>query len=260
MRSGAIMKVRRRISTVDRRMPALAMIGTWDPMITAHTEIFQKLVERGKEVDLTPVLIMIHPSPAQLVNLEYKRLEYSDIGSRVIMASEAAPVKILVIRFLTRDLDVTFRDFLDLIGSQIDLRELWLGDGQSLGRGPQGSDAGIMKLAEERQVQIRRLQSFSRINEGSAARTLLNRGNLRDAVKLVGHPPTWKKPHRDMLRLHWPPGAYTAMGILRPSLTPEETRSFRIELVLNKNGPQCQFRWPDGGERWLAFVSGPADA
>jgi FAD synthase len=239
---------------------AVAVIGTWDPIVPAHKELFRDLARRGRHEALTPVVIIIYPSPARLLNPDLGACpDYADIASRVALIRECAPVQVLVVRFHKKDLDASCRSFFDLVGACICLRELWLGANQSLGRGRQGSNAEVTALTRRRNIRLFRLSVCSRSDIGGRAIRFLQQGKLRRAVALAGHPPIWRRPQSGLLRVDWPPGRYLALPLSVPSFT---ARSFagvitmRLSLV---TGRLRGFVWPRKEVEWLAFLAGPAD-
>src|ERR1700722_14504844 len=232
-----MMRIQRSVSDSPVRTPALAVIGTWDPLLPVHKDLFQKLARKGAKTGLTPVVIILFPSPVRLLNRDPDIcLEYTDLRARVALIRECSAVKILTVRMTREDLDASTRSFFDLIGSHIALRELWLGANQSLGRLEvcKGSKAGGMAL---RFLQV---------------------GKVRDAIKCAGNAPTWRRPRSGVLRLNWRPGNYIALPISRPSLDTVSTLApILVKIMPARSGATLE--WPAPDVEWLSFVAGPAD-
>lgn len=239
--------------------PALAVIGTWDPLLDAHKELFRALVRRGGKAGLTPVVIILFPSPARLLNPDPDIcLEYTDLRARVALIRECAAVQVVTVRMTTRDLDASTRSFFDLISSQIRLRELWLGANQSLGRCKQGSAAAISALARKRKILLRRLEVSKASKLGGMALRCLEEGRLREAIKCSGSPAIWRRPRSGVLRLNWPPGNYIAIPMIRPSLPPVSGLTpILVKIVPAMKGGMLE--WPARDVEWLSFLAGPAD-
>jgi hypothetical protein len=259
LRFAKVMRLQLTASDCPVRATALAVIGTWDPLLPAHRKLFQQLARRGTKAGLTPVVIVLFPSPVRLLNRDPDLcLEYTDLKARIALIRECAPVKVLTIRMTTKDLDTSTRSFFDLIGSHISLRELWLGANQSLGRCKQGSDAAIVGLARRRKIALRRLDVCKASRAGGAAFRFLGAGKLKDAIQCTGNAPIWGRPKSDVLRLNWPPGNYVALPMIRPSLTPISTHApIRVTIVPAKRGGTLE--WPAREVEWLSFLAGPAD-
>jgi hypothetical protein len=253
------MRIQTSVSDSPVRDPALAVIGTWDPLLHAHKRLFQELVRRGTKAGLAPVVIILFPSPVRLMNPDPDIcLEYTDLRARVALIRECAAVKVLTVRMTTQDLNASSRSFFDLIGSHICLRELWLGANQSLGRCKQGSEAGIAALARRRKITLRRLDVCKASRAGGMALHFLEVGKLRGAIKFACTPPIWGRPRSGMLRLKWPPGNYIAAPMIRPSLTPVSALApISVKIVSAPKGGTLE--WPARDVKWLSFLAGPAD-
>jgi len=254
-----MMRIQRSVSDSPVRTPALAVIGTWDPLLPVHKELFQKLARKGAKTGLTPVVVILFPSPVRLLNRDPDIcLEYTDLRARVALIRECAAVKILTVRMTREDLDASTRSFFDLIGSHIALRELWLGANQSLGRCKQGSDGAIAALARKRKISLRRLEVCKGSKAGGMALRFLQVGKVRDAIKCAGNAPTWRRPRSGVLRLNWRPGNYIALPISRPSLDTVSTLApILVKIMPARSGGTLE--WPAPDVEWLSFVAGPAD-
>ncbi len=237
----------------------LAVIGTWDPLLRAHQELFRELARRGTEAGLTPVVIILYPSPARLVNPDPEIcLEYTDLKARIALIRECAGVHVLTVRMAKCDLDASSGSFFDLIGSHMRLREIWLGANQSLGRCKQGSAPAIAALARRRKISLRRLDVSKKTGVGGKALRLLGAGKLREAIQCVGHAPIWGRPRSGVLRLNWPPGEYLATPIMSPSITTIST-PVPITVKIASTGRGGVLKWPAQDVEWLSFLAGPAD-
>jgi hypothetical protein len=252
------MRIQRSVSDALDRAPAIAVVGTWDPLLEAHRDLFQKLARAGATQGLIPTVIILYPSPARLVNPDPDIcLEYTDLKARVKLIRECAPVKVLVVRMITRDLGSPSSEFFDILKSHIRLRELWLGANQTLGRCKRNSKPALAALARKRNIVLRRLKVSRAKSKGGAAFRLLDDGKLKSAIARAGCAPIWGRPRSGVLRLNWPPGGYTALPIAQPSRHPVPTAApIRFEIVAARRGARLQ--WPDEVE-WLLFLAGPSD-
>jgi FAD synthase len=239
--------------------PALAVIGTWDPLLTAHKQLFEKLVRRGTNTGLVPVVIILFPSPARLLNPDPDIcLEYTDLSARVALIRKCAEVKVVTVRMSTQDLNASTLSFFDLLESHIHLSELWLGANQSLGRCKQGSAAAIAALTRKRKILLRRLEVSKASKAGASALRSLGEGKIREAIQYVGSAPTWHRPRSGVLKLRWPIGNYSAVPVLQPSLTPVfGPDPISVEIVRASRGGIL--KWPAREVEWLSFSAGPAD-
>jgi len=255
------MRIQYTLSDSFNSNPIVAVIGTWDPMVDAHRDLFRRLASEGCRRGLTPVAVFLYPSPSKLVNRNPGcGLEYTDIRARVIQVRESFGVSPLVVRLKTSDLDSSCRSFFDLLATEVTLRELWLGANQSLGRGPQGSDAAISALATRRRISLRRMDPCPSSSIGGRAFRLIAEGKLKKATRCVGNPPVWGRPISDRLRLDWPPGTYHAIALGGPTIrSPKLTDAIPLHLSTTKGAHKRTLLWPSKDIEWLAFVSGPSD-
>jgi hypothetical protein len=255
------MRIQKAFTDATVGTPALAVIGTWDPLIPAHRELFQEIARRGAEAELTPVVIILFPSPTRLLNPAPSIcLEYTDIRARIVLIRECADVEVLIIRLTKSDLDASCRSFFHIIGSYLRLRELWLGADQSLGRGQQGSDAAIAALARSRKISLRRMPVIDGSRVGGMALRLLGEGKVREATQYVGHGPIWGRPKSGVLKLNWPPGKYLAVSIAKPAFTPVATSGLiSVRISPPVKGRQPTLEWPRRDMEWLSFLASAAD-
>jgi FAD synthase len=253
------MNIRPGLSDPAVHGPAVAIIGTWDPLLHVHRELFQRLAARGSEAGLTPVVIVLHPAPVRLLNPDPAIcLEYTDIRARLALIRECAAVRVLTVNMTVPDLDATVQRFFDVVCSHVELRELWLGADQTLGRCDQSSDEALAAVMCSRNISLRRLSASPESHAGGTALRLLGKGRLKDAVECAGHAPIWGRVSSGTLKLNWPPGKYVAVPLVKPSLVPVVmTAPVSVEVVWTYEGGTLE--WPEPTALWLSFLAGPAD-
>src|SRR5581483_5419740 len=61
-------KILQRHTDVAAEASVLAMIGTFDPLSNAHFELFDVMSGAAAERGLTPLIVVLFPSPAMFVN------------------------------------------------------------------------------------------------------------------------------------------------------------------------------------------------
>lgn len=241
-----------------RNRSVVAVIGTFDPIVPANVELFRALAKRGRQQKLLGVVIVLFPSPAQLVNGAAVAPQYSDIHSRVALIRMSAPVDVLVVRFSKPDLDASCASFFRFLGRYIRVRELWLGPNQSLGRGWQGSRDRISELARCRNIRIKWLAPYRGRDMRWRVMKLLQEGKVRKASTFASFPPIWRRPQNSILKLHWPAGRYLVVAVAAPSVIHTVANRFAIRLRGSGNRSQT-FSWPNRNIEWLAFLAGPAE-
>jgi hypothetical protein len=253
-------RISERHSTIPIGSSVVAVVGAFDPLSDAHFDLFHQMSRAGTDTGLAALAIILFPAPATFVNPRYDGcLAYSALEARLALIREFGNVRVLVVRMTNLDIDASCEDFVDLLNTRVNLRELWLGPNQSLGRGRQGSYDAIAALAKTRRISLRRLGGQSGLLAGRGALNLASQGKLRDAIRATGHPPIWGRPRAGRLQLHWPPGRYLALPIAEPSFSLRVTRQ-PVPIEIHRISPlRRYFEWPSREIRWLLFARGPAD-
>jgi FAD synthase len=234
--------------------PAATVIGTWDPFLPEHRELFDQVGAEARANGLSFVAVMLDPPPPRLIRAGKAWPLYDDSATRVEVVRRSLVDAVLVVRLSRSDVGAGAREFLDLVRRHVALHELWLGQGQSLGPGPNGSPEEIARLARRDRFRLRRLDAAAL--HSSQVRDSLSAGRIADAIALVGRPPSRRRPRGERVRLDWAEGWYEAVasttaGRLLGDVAVQIRPSARFGPVLD---------WPDRRIGRLAFVRGPADA
>jgi FAD synthase len=239
------------------RRPAAIVVGTWDPLLPDHLELFAQLSRAAHRRSLDFVAVMLDPAPPLLRWGATSWAVYDGPSTRQHLIRQSGSDAVVRIRFAKRDLDATTAQFLALVGSQLEFTELYLGAGQVLGNGPDGTEGAIACYLAKRGMLLRRLPPTGLTPTISQVRALLAVGRVRSASALVGRPPTWARPPAGVLRLAWRPGTYRAVPILQPNGEPHAD-PIEIELIAQAHGLP-RMSWPHLPSKYLAFTAGPGD-
>ena len=255
------MKILQRHTDVAAEASVLAMIGTFDPLSNAHFELFDVMSGAAAERGLTPLIVVLFPSPAMFVNPGSDScFAFSALEARIALIRQRANVRFLIVRMTKRDIDAPCVEFFDLLSSRVVVRELWIGARQSLGRGRQGSYDAIAALAEARAITLQRLDARAGLFAGRSALNLASQGRLKDAIKATGNPPIWARPKSARLWLSLPIGRYLAFPITEPAFDLRVTHA-PVPVEVKRSSTGARFAdWPLPDVSWLLLASGPADA
>ena len=236
--------------------PVIAVIGVWDPILPKHKELFERLCSFARRTCSSSLVIAIDPDPVRyLYGIEDVPV-YNDFKTRVQRIINCGVDAVLGVHFIRRDIEATAADFLAVIDPHVELKELWLGARQSLGRWEEGSFATVTKLAKLRGARVIRLPLQPL--ETYAVRRLLQAGHFAEAARLVGCAPIRRRPESGRLQMAWPPGHYQALEIDGPAL---ESEGRLLELCLTPRAKALsRMDWPDKRIKRLAFVTGPSDS
>jgi FAD synthase len=239
--------------------PALAVIGTWEPLLTHHQALFRELAEEARRRGRASVAMLIDPIPAMAMYGPSQWPVFDDLASRVRLAAACGIDGIVRLDFARADFKAGAAEFFGLVGEILDLEELWLGATQNLGTGPAGGNDAVLAEAARAGVRVRRLPKPPG-EPGRTARTvqhLLTDGRLIEAATLVGRRPVWSFTGARVVETAWLPGDYC--------VAPCDGEGRRIgtsvlRVRITDAGEQYRdFTWPSADVAHVAFLSGPGD-
>jgi hypothetical protein len=237
------------------RRPSAVVVGSWDPLLPAHDALFGELCTYACRHALLPLVVAIAPDPGVYLLGRASFPVYTDPGTRWRALREGHAITLAPLRFTRADLARGAADFLRVLDRVTEVRELWLGAGQTLGMGPGGAPATIQALCDERRIALRWLPPVAMPT--GRVRRALREGRLGEACRLVGRPPLRQRPASRVLRLAWCPGRYTAVPVASPTARPTAT-PLTLDLLPDDCGLPTA-GWPDDAIPYLAFVKGPGD-
>ena len=240
--------------------PAVAVVGVWDPFVASHRELMCALCDHARACQCAAVAVLIDPPPGTVSHVRFRYGTagwpvYDSVMARVHRIRECGVDAVLRISFAPRDYTGSAARFLDLVGAQVSLAEIWLGALQHLGPGENGSGAAVARYAAAHGLTLTMLP-LPPVG-GYDVRALLASGRLHDAAAIVGHPPTWSRPPSGTLRLAWAPGDYQVVS-WRPGGVAAAQNTQIVRLAAVRGGP-ARLEWPDAHIPFLPFVAGPAD-
>ena len=237
---------------------AVAVVGTWDPLLAMHEQLFKTLSDYGRRIARDSVVIMLHPPPPSFIPESPAEWPvYDDPQTRISLIKACGISATVLIDFEKEDLDAPPEEFFELLRESIKVDELWLGAHQTLGRGPDAANEELIKVARHRRIQLRRLPEMNQQRVADDVREFLRRGHVSRLVDFIGRPPVWRRPAEGKLRLAWPPGIYRCQAITKPTSRAKGT-PLTVRLARGKDSV-CVLKWPNDEVKWLAFVAGPTD-
>jgi FAD synthetase len=234
-----------------------AVIGSWDPLLPSHLDLFRTLARRARAEELRACAVVIAPAPMRYMHPRLFR-DFDDLETRLALIRESGIETMLIVHFDETDLDATAADFLDLICGELDLKRLWLGATQSLGRGVEGSRAAITTSAGRFGLELSALPIDRRPQDAQQIWAHLARGEISLASRMVGRPPVRARPAGPWAYVGWPVGNYRAVPLeqARDVLFPP-WQGAPIDLQVVRQGQSATaFEWPSSVFNWLAIVDG----
>jgi len=193
----------------------IAIMGTWDPVLPRHKALFKKLISYSKKKALNPYIIIFYPNPANFIH-ENRYKDYFDLDARIELFKHLGINNIIIVEFEREDLRRSATDFFNELfkGTHIVLNELWIGENQSFGTGPEGIFS-IRTECADRGINLKILKNSFLVNlDKESVYTNFNKGKFEPVSAIVGYYPTYKL--KDDLQINMHDGIYSGGLRIRP--------------------------------------------
>jgi len=192
----------------------IAVAGTWDPVLPRYKTLFTELLRYSKKHGLNPYVFIFYPNPLNYLH-ENRYKDYFDIDTRIELFKHLGINNVIVLDFDRVDLKQTSGDFFNALfaATGIVLDELWIGENQSLGGGPDGFLA-IRTECAGRNIKLRILKNSFLVNlDKDEFNINFRQCNFERTSAIVGYFPTYKLKESRQINMH--DGLYNA--VLRTS-------------------------------------------
>jgi FAD synthase len=228
---------------------SIAILGTWDPVLPRHKVLFKQLLSYSKKQGLNPYVVIIYPSPSKFIYDNYYR-DYFDLNARIELFKHFGINNIIVIDFKRQDLQSGIGDFFNELSKDrnITLKELWVGENQSLGKRAGGSISGIIEACSDRNIKLRILKnSFLVTIDKDVVYKTIEEGKFSLTAETVGYFPTYK------LKTGLPIDMYDGIYIAKLRTDPfKKTNEIAVTVKITK-GKLEKFKMVDGYD-WLILL------
>jgi hypothetical protein len=219
----------------------IAVLGTWDPVLPRHTALFRELLRYSKKQGLNPYIFIFYPNPANYIH-ENRYKDYFDLDARIELFKHLGINNVIVLDFDREDLLQTSGDFLNALSNNtgITLTELWVGENQSFGRGPEGI-LSIRTECANRNIRLRILKNSFLVNlEKDDVYKNFKQGKFDLTAAVVGYFPTYKLNAAAQINMH--DGEYSAALRISPF---QKTNEIPITIKIANQIPD-EIKVPDG--------------
>ncbi len=185
------MKVLRGVGGYKDAAPVVTL-GNFDGLHVGHCSVLERLVKRARSLGCPSVLYTFDPHPLTVVAPKKSPRLIVDIEDKKGLI-EAASIDCLVLARFT----LTFaakhpREFVETVLVQgLGAREVWVGRNYSFGRGRAGGAESLKEFGDEygfKVVVITEKRRNNGIVSSSRIRSLVEAGDVRPAIKLLGRP------------------------------------------------------------------------
>jgi FAD synthase len=209
----------------------IAIAGTWDPFLPRHKALFTELLRHSKKKGLNPYVFVFYPNPANYLH-ENQYKDYFDLDVRIELFKHLGINNVIVLDFDREDLKLTAADlFNELLKSTgIVLNELWIGENQSFGTGPEGIFT-IRTECDARNIKLRILKNSFLVNlDKDDINRNFRQGRFDLTSAIVGYFPTYKL--REGLEINMYDGIYNAKLGVKPF---DKTDEMAVKVkIINK--------------------------
>ena len=244
--------------------PALAFMGSWDPILPEHIQLVKRMVNEASSKGFAPLLIMLDPAPAAFLMKENPEewVVYNETEVRVHNLLKHGLSGVLCIHFEKKHLAYGAAEMFATICHHVELAEFWFGAKQTFGRGPAGSQPVTIRLARERNIRLYRLADLGVLEKGGNVRNHLANGAPATATLQAQYPPIRTRPLNNELHLPWHPGKYQVLPITDLNQVNHISlcNDAKLNIILRPETDSTSLtEWPDPKINYLVFVSGPQD-
>ena len=181
----------------------IAVAGTWDPCLPRHTAMFKELIRYSKKKGLEPCVLIFYPTPVNFLRQNPRR-DYFDLDARIELLKHLGLNNVVVIELTREDLNRSVGDFFDELfrNTGIAINELWVGENQSIGGGPQGFRT-LGKECIARNIKLRKLKDSYLVNlDKESIYKNINAGDFEATAKMIGYYPTYKLKTDRQINMH----------------------------------------------------------
>lgn len=231
----------------------IAIAGTWDPVLLRHKALFKQLLSYGKKKGLNPYIIIFYPNPANLIH-DKRYKDYFDLNARLELFKRLGINNVIVLEFDRGDLEMAAADFLNELfaAAGFTLNELWIGENQSFGTGPEGFFS-IRRECANRHIKLRILKNSFLVNlDKESVYQNFKEGRFDLTASFTGYFPTYKL-HWD-LKINMYDGIYDARLRIHPF---QKTREIALTATIMNSKLEAIERVD--GYNWLVLLGKVSD-
>lgn len=172
--------------------PTVVTFGVFDGMHIGHQKIMTTVVERARQLGLTPTVVTFDPHPRRVLRPETAPPLLQTLEQRIEIMAQMGIRQVVILPF-TLDLAATPAEtFLDhYIFGQLDARELYLGKGAAFGHQRRGHIELARELARRLgriAVEVEEVTLRGHRVSATMIRRLLKAGRVNLARRMLGRP------------------------------------------------------------------------
>jgi len=163
-------------------------IGNFDGVHRGHQEIFRRLLETAKRLNVAPAVITFDPHPARIVSPDRAPKLLSTMEQRLQWIRDAGIEQVYVIPFTPEFMQLSPQQFIDqILIDKVGAKAVLIGDNFRFGHRHAGDTAMLQEHGFEVEV-ISGVRYRNVLVSSTEIRNRVQAGNVAGAMRLLGRP------------------------------------------------------------------------
>lgn len=166
-------------------------IGSYDGVHCGHREILARLSDEARRVHGESVVITFEPHPRMVLDNKDSVQLITTLPEKAVLLEKAGVDNIIVVDFTGEFSRLSYLEFIEkyLVG-KLHVHTLLVGYNHHFGHNKEGNIANLNDMSQRLGFKIYEMPKQTVEGEkvsSTVVRTLIHRGNMRDAAKYLGH-------------------------------------------------------------------------
>ena len=170
----------------------VATIGNFDGVHLGHRAVFQRLIERGRTLDLPATVITFEPQPMEFFSPDAAPARLTRLREKVAAIADDGIERVMLLEFGPRLARMGAGTFIQrLLVDGLGARFLLVGDDFRFGHNREGDFALLQAAGREHGFDVENLHTIKHADErisSTRIREALARGDLDQAQHMLGRP------------------------------------------------------------------------
>ncbi|MCL4534153.1 MAG: bifunctional riboflavin kinase/FAD synthetase [Bacteroidetes bacterium] len=173
--------------------PTVLTIGVFDGVHLGHQHLIRRVHERARELGYLAGVVTLYPHPQQIIAPDFQVAYLTTLEERLYLLRRQGVDWVAVLRFDTQVAQASAAQFVRMLKSCLQFRELWVGPDFALGKGREGDLARLRHLGGTEGFTVHVVAPHivdDEVVNSTRVRQALTAGSVQDAAKLLGRPVT----------------------------------------------------------------------
>ncbi len=185
------MRIIRGIKSLSERLPnPVLTLGNFDGVHLGHQAIFEKVIERAREIGGTSVAFTFEPHPLKVLAPERSPRLLNTFHGKMRLLEVAGLDVVICAKFTRAFADQNPEDFArEVLHKTIGVREVYVGYDYAFGKGREGSIESLKRMGKTYGFEVGVIEPVRIDNvvvSSSILRDLISSGRIEEASRLLG--------------------------------------------------------------------------